>query len=241
MRVDRAHIEVIAEAPADAFRPRPAAEVAAAREDARRAGGLPAVGRRPPPPRPAPARHALVEAPRELPLVLVGAAGQWAHELRRRDRHRRGRRRRAGGALHGRPRARCCPPRRRASGCPRSRRSRAGRRSSPPTGRRCARCSTAARRSSSRRTSRAWWPPRTPHAAPPRRRPMDLGGRRDGDVGRLRDGAGRLGPGAGAAEVRAHEPVGRRDARPAPPGRARARRRGSALRGTRGRCGRSRS
>ena len=81
MRVDRAHIEVIAEAPADAFRPRPVAEVAAAREE----HGVPEdyllwVGdlRHPDPHRRIPA---LVEAPRELPLVLVGAAGQWAHEL----------------------------------------------------------------------------------------------------------------------------------------------------------------
>ena len=81
MRVDRADIEVIAEAPADAFRPRPVAEVAAAREE----HGVPEdyllwVGdlRHPDPHRRIPA---LVEAPRTLPLVLVGAAGQWAHEL----------------------------------------------------------------------------------------------------------------------------------------------------------------
>jgi len=81
MRFDRERIDVIAEAPADAFRPRPAAEVAAARER----HGLPEdyllwVGhlRHPDPHRRIPA---LVEAPRELPLVLVGAAGPWAHEL----------------------------------------------------------------------------------------------------------------------------------------------------------------
>jgi glycosyltransferase involved in cell wall biosynthesis len=81
MRVDRDHIEVIAEAPAEAFRPRPAHEVAAARErhDVPEdyllwVGDL----RHPDPRRRIPA---LVHAPRELPLVLVGAAGQWAHEL----------------------------------------------------------------------------------------------------------------------------------------------------------------
>ena len=81
MRVDRERIDVIAEAPADAFRPRPAAEVAAAREN----HGVPEdyllwVGdlRHPDPHRRIPA---LVHAPRELPLVLVGAAGPWAHEL----------------------------------------------------------------------------------------------------------------------------------------------------------------
>ena len=81
MRVGRERIEVIAEAPADAFRPRPAAEVAAAREQ----HGVPDdyllwVGdlRHPDPHRRIPA---LVHAPRELPLVLVGAAGPWAREL----------------------------------------------------------------------------------------------------------------------------------------------------------------
>jgi glycosyltransferase involved in cell wall biosynthesis len=81
MRVAREHIAVIAEAPADAFHPRPAGEVAAAREE----HGVPAdyllwVGdlRHPDPHRRIPA---LVHAPRELPLVLVGAAGRWAHEL----------------------------------------------------------------------------------------------------------------------------------------------------------------
>ena len=81
MRIDADRIEVIAEAPADAFRPRPAAEVAAAREH----HGVPEdyllwVGhlRHPDPHRRIPA---LVHAPRELPLVLVGAAGPWAREL----------------------------------------------------------------------------------------------------------------------------------------------------------------
>jgi glycosyltransferase involved in cell wall biosynthesis len=81
MRVAAERIEVIAEAPAEAFRPRPAAEVAAARAS----HGVPEdyllwVGdlRHPDPHRRIPA---LVHAPRDLPLVLVGAAGQWAHEL----------------------------------------------------------------------------------------------------------------------------------------------------------------
>ncbi len=81
MRIDADRIEVIAEAPADAFRPRPAAEVAAAREH----HSVPVdyllwVGdlRHPDPRRRIPA---LVHAPRELPLVLVGAAGPWAREL----------------------------------------------------------------------------------------------------------------------------------------------------------------
>ena len=81
MRVAEARIEVIAEAPADAFHPRPAAEVAAARES----HGVPEdyllwVGdlRHPDPHRRV---GALAQAPRELPLVLVGAAGPWAHEL----------------------------------------------------------------------------------------------------------------------------------------------------------------
>ena len=81
MRVDRERVEVIAEAPAGAFRPRPADEVAATRA----AHGVPEdyllwVGdlRHPDPHRQIPA---LVDAPRDLPLVLVGAAGRWAHEL----------------------------------------------------------------------------------------------------------------------------------------------------------------
>lgn len=74
-------IDVIAEAPATAFAPRSDAEVAAAREH----HGVPEdyllwVGdlRHPDPHRRV---TALVDAPRELPLVLVGAAGQWAREL----------------------------------------------------------------------------------------------------------------------------------------------------------------
>ena len=81
MRVAEERIEVIAEAPADAFHPRPAAEVAAAREG----HGVPEdyllwVGdlRHPDPHRRV---GALAQAPRELPLVLVGAAGPWAREL----------------------------------------------------------------------------------------------------------------------------------------------------------------
>jgi len=78
---DRDRIDVIPEAPADAFCPRPAEEVAAVR----RRHGVPEdyllwVGhlRHPDPHRRV---HALVAQPRELPLVLVGATAQWAHEL----------------------------------------------------------------------------------------------------------------------------------------------------------------
>ena len=82
MRVDRERIEVIAEAPADAFRPR----LGGARSRrSRERHGVPEdyllwVGdlRHPDPHRRIPA---LVHAPRELPLVLVGAAGPWAREL----------------------------------------------------------------------------------------------------------------------------------------------------------------
>lgn len=81
MRIARDRIEVIPEAPASAFRPRPAGEVAAACEShdvpedyVLWVGDL----RHPDPHRRIPS---LVHAPRELPLVLVGAAGQWAHEL----------------------------------------------------------------------------------------------------------------------------------------------------------------
>jgi glycosyltransferase involved in cell wall biosynthesis len=81
LRFDRERIDVIAEAPADAFRPRAAGEV----RSARRRHGVPDdyllwVGdlTHPDPHRRIPA---LVHAPRELPLVLVGAAGPWAHEL----------------------------------------------------------------------------------------------------------------------------------------------------------------
>ena len=78
---DRERIHVIPEAPATAFTPRPESEVDAARER----HGVPEdyllwVGHlvHPDPHRRVPA---LVDAPRELPLVLVGAAGQWAREL----------------------------------------------------------------------------------------------------------------------------------------------------------------
>jgi glycosyltransferase involved in cell wall biosynthesis len=81
LRVDADRIDVIAEAPAAAFTARPAPEVAAVRERY----GIPDdyllwVGHlvHPDPHRRV---NALVEAPRELPLVLVGSAGQWAHEL----------------------------------------------------------------------------------------------------------------------------------------------------------------
>jgi len=79
--VDPDRIHVIAEAPAGAFSPRPDDEVAAVRKRHR----LPEdyllwVGHlgHPDPHRRVPA---LVEAPRELPLVLVGTAGRWAREL----------------------------------------------------------------------------------------------------------------------------------------------------------------
>ena len=106
MRVARDRIEVIAEAPASAFRPRPAGEVAAACEShdvpedyVLWVGDL----RHPDPHRRIPS---LVHAPRELPLVLVGAAGQWAHELDGAVVTGAVVGRRAGGALQRRPRAR---------------------------------------------------------------------------------------------------------------------------------------
>jgi len=81
LRVDAERIDVIAEAPATAFSPRSAQEVTTVRER----HGVPEdyllwVGdlRHPDPHRRV---TALVDAPRELPLVLVGAAGQWAREL----------------------------------------------------------------------------------------------------------------------------------------------------------------
>ncbi len=81
LRVAAERIDVIAEAPASAFSPRSPQEVAAMRERY----GVPEdyllwVGdlRHPDPHRRV---SALVDAPRELPLVLAGAAGQWAREL----------------------------------------------------------------------------------------------------------------------------------------------------------------
>jgi glycosyltransferase involved in cell wall biosynthesis len=81
LRFDPARIDVIGEAPAPAFSPRPDSEVAAVRRRYRLpdayllwVGGL----RHPDPHKRV---AALVDAPRELPLVLVGDAGQWAREL----------------------------------------------------------------------------------------------------------------------------------------------------------------
>jgi glycosyltransferase involved in cell wall biosynthesis len=79
--LERERIVVIPEAPSQAMYPRSKDEVAAVRGDL----GLPErylvwVGSmRHPDPR----RHVakLASAPRELPLVLVGPAGEWAHEL----------------------------------------------------------------------------------------------------------------------------------------------------------------
>jgi alpha-1,3-rhamnosyl/mannosyltransferase len=85
LEIPRERIAVIGEAPVAAMHPRPEAEVAAVRE--RYAlpdeylvwvGGL-----EHPDPRKRIAR--LVETPRELPLVLVGPAREWAHELAQRD------------------------------------------------------------------------------------------------------------------------------------------------------------
>jgi alpha-1,3-rhamnosyl/mannosyltransferase len=82
--IPRERITVIGEAPVAAMRPRPPAEVAAMRE--RHAlpdeylvwvGGLEH-------PDPRKRVAALIEAPRDLPLVLVGPAREWAHELARR-------------------------------------------------------------------------------------------------------------------------------------------------------------
>jgi glycosyltransferase involved in cell wall biosynthesis len=81
LRVDRARVAVIPEAPAPAMRPRPAAEVAGVRKRF----GLPEEyllwvgGLEQPDPRKRVA--ALVAAPRELPLVLAGGTRPWAHEL----------------------------------------------------------------------------------------------------------------------------------------------------------------
>src|SRR4051794_8411594 len=79
--VEPGRVHVVPEAADAAFRPRPPEEVAAVR--ARR--GLPGDylvwvgGLRHPDPRKRVA--AMAEAPRELPLVLVGEPGQWAREL----------------------------------------------------------------------------------------------------------------------------------------------------------------
>ena len=79
LRPDR--LQVIAEAPAPAFRPRPAGEVAAAR----RRHGVPADyllwvgGLEHPDPRKRVTE--LVAAPRRLPLVLAGPTSRWAEEL----------------------------------------------------------------------------------------------------------------------------------------------------------------
>jgi glycosyltransferase involved in cell wall biosynthesis len=81
LEIPRERIAVIPEAPAPALRPRCEAEVNAVRKRY----GLPKqyllwVGRlTTPDPRKRVA--ALVRTPRKMPLVLVGAAGSWAHEL----------------------------------------------------------------------------------------------------------------------------------------------------------------
>lgn len=81
LSVDRGRIDVVAEAADAVFRPRGADAVAAARERL----GLPdeyllwVGGLRHPDPRKRVA--ALADAPRELPLVLVGDAGPWARQL----------------------------------------------------------------------------------------------------------------------------------------------------------------
>lgn len=85
LEFDRDRIAVIAEAPASAMRPRPAEEVA----DARARFGLPpdylvwVGGMERPDPRKRVAE--LAAARGELPLVLVGPAREWAHELGERD------------------------------------------------------------------------------------------------------------------------------------------------------------
>ncbi len=81
LEVDAARVRVIAEAPVSAMRPRPAAEVAAARARY----GLPPEyllwvgGLEHPDPRKRVAE--LARATRHLPLVLVGPARRWAREL----------------------------------------------------------------------------------------------------------------------------------------------------------------
>ncbi|MDQ3677155.1 MAG: glycosyltransferase, partial [Actinomycetota bacterium] len=81
LRIDPARIVVIHEAPAPALRERDADEVAAVRSRYRLpeqyllwVGGLQT-------PDPRKRVAALARAPRELPLVLVGATKPWAHEL----------------------------------------------------------------------------------------------------------------------------------------------------------------
>jgi glycosyltransferase involved in cell wall biosynthesis len=81
LNLEPGHVHVVPEAADPTFHPRPPEEVAAARRRHRLpedylvwVGGL-----RHPDPRKRVA--ALSEAPRELPLVLVGDAGQWAREL----------------------------------------------------------------------------------------------------------------------------------------------------------------
>jgi glycosyltransferase involved in cell wall biosynthesis len=81
LRVDRARVAVIPQAPAPAMRPRPPAEVAAVRKRFRLpeeyllwVGGLEH-------PDPRKRVAAFVAAPRELPLVLAGPTRPWAHEL----------------------------------------------------------------------------------------------------------------------------------------------------------------
>src|SRR4051812_44248368 len=81
LRIEPGRVHVVPEAVDAAFRPRPPEEVA----EVRRRHGVPedyllwVGGLRHPDPRKRVA--AMAEAPRELPLVLVGDAGQWAREL----------------------------------------------------------------------------------------------------------------------------------------------------------------
>jgi alpha-1,3-rhamnosyl/mannosyltransferase len=81
LKVERACVHVVPEAPDGAFSPRDAAQVARVRAEY----GLPddylvwVGGLRHPDPRKRVA--ALAETPRELPLVLVGDPGAWVHEL----------------------------------------------------------------------------------------------------------------------------------------------------------------
>ncbi len=81
LHIDADRLHVVGEAPDRTFTPRPAAELSAVRER----HGLPEEylvwvgGLRHPDPRQRVA--ALAEAPRDLPLVLVGDPGRWAHEL----------------------------------------------------------------------------------------------------------------------------------------------------------------